>query len=323
MESRVNYTAVGVFVVLLTVSLVAFAFWLGKYNQNERDYRRYEVYMTESVSGLAPEAAVKFHGVNVGTVEDIRINPVNSEEVVLTLKIQKETPIKTNSTAVLKFYGITGLAFIEIVGGTKDAPFLSTGDEDTVATIPSAPSLIQRLDESLSNVAFKLSTTLDRADRLFDDKNIDNVAQTLANLRTLTAQIDGYQAQIKSLLANAAALENNATGSLSAITESAQSVQNTSANLNGLIQTKMAATLESLEATSNESRTLIRNIEASLERGDYDVRSVASPTVAELNALIQQSRELSADMEKTLRSIRENPSDLLFKKSTPKPGPGE
>lgn len=323
MESRVNYTAVGVFVVLLTVSLVAFAFWLGKYNQNKRDYRRYEVYMTESVSGLAPEAAVKFHGVNVGTVEDIRINPVNSEEVVLTLKIQKETPIKTNSTAVLKFYGITGLAFIEIVGGTKDAPFLSTGDEDTVATIPSAPSLIQRLDESLSNVAFKLSTTLDRADRLFDDKNIDNVAQTLANLRTLTAQIDGYQAQIKSLLANAAALENNATGSLSAITESAQSVQNTSANLNGLIQTKMAATLESLEATSNESRTLIRNIEASLERGDYDVRSVASPTVAELNALIQQSRELSADMEKTLRSIRENPSDLLFKKSTPKPGPGE
>jgi phospholipid/cholesterol/gamma-HCH transport system substrate-binding protein len=322
MESRINYTAIGVFIILFTASLIAFAFWLGKYNEDERQYRRYKVYITESVSGLAPEAAVKFHGVDVGKVETIQINPRNSEEVELILKIKKETPIKTDSTAVLKFYGITGLAFIEIIGGSRKAPLLSNGDE-TVHTIPSSSSLIQRLDEALSDVASKLSTTLDRADRLFSDQNVENVAQSLEHLRSLTAQIDAYQGEIKSLLVQTKDLENNATESLSAMKEAADSVKNTSGNFNTLVQTKMSTTLDSLEATSKKSHTLIQKLETSLDRGDYDIRSIAAPSGNELNTLLEQTRVLTTEMEMTLRSLRESPSDILFKKSTPKPGPGE
>lgn len=322
MESRVNYTAIGVFIVLFTVALVAFAFWLGKYSQDERLYRRYKVYMTESVSGLAPEAAVKFQGVDVGKVESIQINPHNSEEVELTLKIKKETPIKTDSFAILKFYGITGLAFIEIAGGSRHAPLLSNG-KDTVLTIPAHPSLIRRLDESLGNVASKLSTTLDRANQLLSEKNVDNVALSLEHLRSLTTQIDGYQSQIKLLLAQSIALENNASKSLGAVGDAAGSVKTASGNFNTLIQTKMSATLESLDATSKESHKLIQKLEASLDRGDYDMRSIAAPASGELTTLLEQTRTLTTEMEMTLRNLKESPSDLLFKKSTPKPGPGE
>lgn len=322
MESRVNYIAIGTFIILFTVALVSFAFWLGKYNQDERQYRRYKVFITESVSGLAPEAAVKFHGVDVGKVESIRINPHNSEEVELTLKIKKETPIKTDSNALLKFYGITGLAFIEIAGGTKGAPLLSNGN-DSVATIPSSPSLIQRLDESLSNVASKLSATLDRADRLFSDQNVENVARSLEHLRSLTAQIDTYQGEIKTLLRQTAALENNASESLQEMKGAAGSVKTASGNFNTLVQTKMATTLESLEATSKKSHSLIQKLEASVERGDYDIRSIAAPANGEITILLEETKTLSNEMEATLRTLRESPSDLLFKKSTPKPGPGE
>lgn len=322
MESRVNYTAVGVFVLIFASALITFAFWLGKYNQDEASYHRYRIYITESVSGLAPEAAVKFHGVDVGKVETIRINPQNSEEVELTLKIEKTTPIKTDSTAVLKFYGITGLAFIEIIGGSKDAPLLTTS-KNHISTIPSSPSLIKRLDESLSNVASKLSTTLDRADRLFSDKNVDNIAISLEHLRSLTAQIDSYQNEIQTLLDRSIALESNATDSLISMKEAAGSVKNTSTNFNTLVQTKMTTVLESLAATSQESHTLIRKLEASVDRGDYDVHAMVQPTTAELNELIQRSQTLTNEMESTLRNLRESPSDLLFKKSTPKSGPGE
>ncbi len=322
MESKVNYTAVGIFVLILGSALIAFAFWLGKYNQDESNYHRYRVYITESVSGLAPEAAVKFSGVDVGMVETIRINPRNSEEVELTLKIKKETPIKTDSSAVLKFYGITGLAFIEIIGGSKNAPILTT-DTNTIATIPASQSLFKRLDESLSNVASKLSTTLDRADRIFSDQNVENVAQSLEHLRSLTAQIDGYQVQVKQLLEQSIILESNVTDAMGSMKEAAGSVKTSSGNFNTLIQTKMTTTLESLQATSEESHTLIRKLEASLDRGDYDVRSIAAPASSELSDLIDQTRTLTNEMESTLRNLRESPSDLLFKKSTPKPGPGE
>ncbi|MDD4885157.1 MlaD family protein [Sulfuricurvum sp.] len=322
MESKVNYTAVGIFVLLLGSALIAFAFWLGKYNQDEGNYHRFRVYITESISGLSPEAAVKFHGVDVGMVESIRINPKNSEEVELTLKIHKDTPIKTDSTAVLKFYGITGLAFIEIVGGSKDAPLLKTA-KNNIAIIPSSPSLIKRLDESLSNVAFKLSNALDHADRLFSEQNIENVAQTLEHLRSLSTQIDGYQAQIRLLLQQTSQLENNASESLYAMKNAADSVKNSSDKFNLMMQTKMNAALDSLNTASRESHTLIRKIEESLERGDYNLNAIASPAASELGDLMRQTQTLSNEMEMTLQNLRESPSDLLFKQSTPKPGPGE
>lgn len=320
MESRVNYTAIGVFIIIFTISLITFAFWLGKYNQDEAQYHRYKVYITESVSGLTPEAAVKFHGVDVGKVESMQINPHNSEEVELILKIQKETPIKTDSTAILKFYGITGLAFIEIAGGSRLAPLLHN-NSTTIATIPSSPSLITRLDESLSNVASKLSTTLDHADRLFSDKNIENISLSLEHLRSLTAQVDAYQVQIKQILTQGILLENNATDSLAAMKDAAGSVKTASTNFNTLVQTKMATTLQSLETTSKESHTLIKKIETNIDRGDYDIRTIS--TTGELSTLLEQTRTLTTEMETTLRSLRESPSDLLFKKSSPKPGPGE
>ncbi|MGZ5208788.1 MAG: MlaD family protein [Sulfuricurvum sp.] len=317
MESKVNYTLVGVFVLTLSAALIAFAFWLAKYSQDGQNYHQFKVYMTESVSGLTPEATVKFHGVDVGIVESIGINPKNSEEVELTLKIKKETPIKVDSSAVLKFYGVTGLAFIEIIGGTKNAPLLSTSPQ-SIATIKSSLS-----DESLSNIASKLSATLDRADRLFSNQNIENVAQTLEHLRSLTQQIDDYQSEIKILLQRSIAFENNATDSFVAMNNAADNVKNTSANFNTLVETKMTTTLESLETTSRESHALIRKIEASVDRGDYDLRSISSPAIAEMGELLEQTRTLTNEMETTLRALRESPSDVLFKQSKPNPGPGE
>ncbi|MDP1785490.1 MAG: MlaD family protein [Sulfuricurvum sp.] len=322
MESKVNYTLVGVFVLILSAALIAFAFWLGKYNQSGQNYLRFKVYMTESISGLAPEAAVKFHGVDVGMVESMRINPANSEEVELTLKIKKETPVKVDSRAVLKFYGVTGLAFIEIVGGSKNAPVLST-DQNSIAIIPSSSSLIKRLDESLSNIASKLSMTLERADHLFSDQNIENITQSLEHLRSLTRQIDNYQSDIKTLLQRSIALENNATDSFVTMKNAADNVKNTSTNFNTLVETKMATTLESLETTSRESHELIRKIEASLDRGDYDLSAISSPAITEMGELLEQTRTLTNEMETTLRTLRESPSDILFKQSKPKPGPGE
>ena len=152
MESRINYTIVGIFVVLLLAGLVSFVYWLGKYGyKQEHDY--YYVYMVESVSGLSSEASVKYRGVDVGIVEKMGLNPKNSEEVELLLKLKHGTQIKVDTRATLKSFGMTGLAFVELTGGRKDAPLLARGD--TIPIIPAAPSTYARLDESLTVLAEK------------------------------------------------------------------------------------------------------------------------------------------------------------------------
>lgn len=318
MESKVDYTLTGLFLLLFSSGLIAFAFWLGKYNDNINAYTYYKVYLTESVAGLAPEASVKFHGVDMGKVESIRINPNNSEEVELVVKMKKETPIKTDSFATLKFYGITGLAYIEIEGGAKESPLLLS-NEKNIATIPTSPSLIKRLDESLSGVASKLSRSLDRADLLFSDANIHNVSKSLESLRSLTKHMDSYQEQIKLLLAQGITLENNASHTLQSIDETAQSAKQTS----DVLERKLTATLQSVEMTSKQSHALIQKIESTIDRGDYNLQTITAPTLSELNALIEQSKILTQEMGATLQTLQQSPSDILLKKSKPKPGPGE
>lgn len=318
MESKVDYTLTGLFLLLFSSGLIAFAFWLGKYNDNINAYTYYKVYLTESVAGLAPEASVKFHGVDMGKVESIRINPNNSEEVELVVKMKKETPIKTDSFATLKFYGITGLAYIEIEGGAKESPLLLSNKKN-IATIPTSPSLIKRLDESLSGVASKLSRSLDRADLLFSDANIHNVSKSLESLRSLTKHMDSYQEQIKLLLAQGITLENNASRTLQSIDETAQSAKQTS----DVLERKLTATLQSVEMTSKQSHALIQKIESTIDREDYNLQTITAPTLSELNALIEQSKILTQEMGATLQTLQQSPSDILLKKSKPKPGPGE
>jgi phospholipid/cholesterol/gamma-HCH transport system substrate-binding protein len=318
MESKVNYTLVGFFVLVLTAGLITFAFWLGKYNDDESQYQQFKVYITESISGLAPEASVKFHGVDVGKVETIRINPLNSEEVELTLKIKKDTPIKTDSTATLKFFGITGLAFIEIGGGAKNSPLLLTS-KNNIAIIPTSPSLIKRLDETLSSVVTKLSVTLDHTNAIMSDNNTKNFSATLANLKILTQKINSYQDEIDLLLNNSIQTGKNLDQTMIKVSNSADSVGSSMDTFKVTMRDSLTPTMSAWKETSKKADSLIETIQSTMNNGDYDIQSSAH----ELDALILRSYTTLSEMERTLKSLRESPSDLLFKESTPKSGPGE
>jgi len=187
MESRINYIIVGIFVILFGVGLAVFAFWLEKYGTYE-DFKYYKTFMKESVSGLSREASVKYRGVDVGIVENIRINPENSEEVELLFRIKKETPIKKDMVVILKFYGLTGLAYMEIEGGGRDAALLKSQD-DEIPVIKSAPSLYTRLNELIPDIALKLSTVLGRANILLNEENLENTSKLITNIADTSDEV--------------------------------------------------------------------------------------------------------------------------------------
>lgn len=322
MESKVNYTLVGVFVLLMFSLLIVFAFWLGKYNDRAKAYSNYKVYLTESAAGLAPGAAVKFNGVDVGKVSSIRINPKNSEEIELTLKVKKETPIRTDSTAMLQFFGITGLAFIEIKGGSRMSPLIITSG-DTTAVIPTAPSLIKRLDKTLSSLITKLSDTLDHTNAVMSPQNTKNFSDTLSNLKILTQRINSYQDEIDLLLKNSLQTGQHIDQAMIKVGDSANTVKDSMETFKITMRERFSPTMKSWEATSKKTNAFLEKIDTSINRGDYDLQTITANSTVELNELLAQSRVLQNEMELTLKSLRESPSDLLFKQSKLNPGPGE
>lgn len=292
MESKINYTVVGLFVVTLTAALLSFTFWLTR-NYGQQTYDFYYVYLSESVAGLNIDAAVKYRGVDVGTVSRIGLNPNNLEEVELLLKINHDIPIKTDTTAAINFYGITGLAYVELKGIDKDAPLLKRGD-DTIPVIPSRPSTLRRIDQSLSQLAEKSNQTLENINRLLGDKNMKNFAQLLFESKELVKELRVQLEGIQALVDNGVMMEN-----------------------------KVAEASEKLSAASTSIKQMADNFEKNTTGLSQEVTRGMRESFSSLNRLLIDLEILTGSLQTTIQSIKNSPADLLFKRTQVKPGPGE
>jgi phospholipid/cholesterol/gamma-HCH transport system substrate-binding protein len=165
MEEKVNFAVVGVFVLVLSAALIGGVLWLSSGRSYGTFYDIYQTYMKESVAGLNLKAPVRYRGVEVGRVQKIALAPGNVEQVQLTLAIERGTPIKVDTVAVLSTQGVTGIAFVDLTGGSRDSPELKTEPGAPYPVINSGPSLMVRLDASLIDVA----RTFKNAARLSDD----------------------------------------------------------------------------------------------------------------------------------------------------------
>src|SRR5262249_58821111 len=110
--------------------------WLAAGGELRRQLNPYQALSNESVSGLNVNAPVKFRGVDVGTVRDIRLVPDNPQQVRILLAIQRDAPIKTDTVATLRTQGLTGIAYIELSGGSPSAPRLVPEKPGDIPIIP-------------------------------------------------------------------------------------------------------------------------------------------------------------------------------------------
>ena len=163
MESRVNYTLVGVFTIVFLAIFAGVVFWLGKFNFKD-DTDKYRVYITESVSGLNIEAPVKYRGIVVGSVADIQIHPQNTEQIEVILKIKKGIPIRATSKASLKPQGITGLSFVDIQPGDSKSSVLKMSPRGELPTIAYEQSLFGKFDSTFTVMTDNLQKILQKTD---------------------------------------------------------------------------------------------------------------------------------------------------------------
>jgi ABC-type transporter Mla subunit MlaD len=154
---------------------------------------------------------------------------------------------------------------------------------------------------------------------LLSDKNSENFSQTLANLKVMSQQMSDYQNKIDTLLGNSIQTGKNMDDMMARVGRSSDTVNDSMATFKVTMSDKFGPTMVAWRETSKNVDTLTKTINANLARGDYD----AQASMVELNTLMIQSRTLLGEMELTLKTLKQNPSDLLFKETKPIPGPGE
>jgi len=146
METRAHYVAVGVFVlVLVTVGFIA-VLWIAQ-TQLTTQYSLYDIYFRGPVSGLREGAVVEYNGVPSGRVKEIRIDPNNVEQIRVTVEIERNVVIKQNAAANLETNILSGVSYIEVAGGTQDAPVLTA---EAGSASPASPRACRRSWRSLT-----------------------------------------------------------------------------------------------------------------------------------------------------------------------------
>lgn len=320
MNNKTNYAAVGAFILAGFVFIFVFAYWLLR-PSDEVEMKKYVIYFNESVLGLNLDAPVKYRGIDVGKVVKLGINPKNSEQVRVVISVDKTTPIKTTTVAKLTSQGITGLSYINLSLGDKNAPLLTQappGEEYPV--IKSVPSLFESFQLSVGSLYNKVSKTLDNIDKTLDETNqkeltrllhessefmarlnrtlndttIQNIQKSADNIEGITAQLDATMPKVDGLLDSTVSWEKGTKEAFAQIVQSYQAIQKTSDSIGEAVR-----------------------------RGDFDFRSMMSEFVPALNKSLATLNGVLSELRSTITEYKRSPRDILFKETQIKKAPGE
>ena len=304
METKVNLALVGAFVLLLGAALIGGVLWLSSEKSYRKTYDTYLVYMEESVSGLTPDAPVRYRGVQVGRVRRIALAPGDAEKVQLTLDIERGTPIKQNTVALLVTQGLTGIAHVNLTGGTRDSPALEAPPGEDYPVIRTGPSLMVRLDAALTTLIANLTRTSESLNAVLDEGNRASLKQTLANLERISGTLSARSAAIDSGVANAArTMENTAR---------------LSAELSGLVE-RIQRSADAFDRMSSEGARAAASTANAVEDARADLHEAAP----EARQLLSELRDLTASLRRFSDDLERNPGMLVHGKPGGKPGPGE
>ncbi len=308
MNDKVNYPLVGAFVLVLGAALVAGVLWLAAGLGGQQAMDRYQAVIQESVAGLSLEAPVKYLGVDVGKVSHISINPQNSEQVRLQFLIERGTPIKLDSVAVLKTQGLTGIAYVELSGGSAASPPLVADNDKAPPTIPFKPSLGARLESVVGNVLANVDRVSDNLNAVFNAENQLALKSTLADMSVLARALSAQQPALSAAIQDGARM--------------ARVAANAAPKLEPMLD-RISSSAQALQRMADVAGAASSRAAVAVDAAASGVQQAGSETLPELQRLMAELQLLAASLRELTEQTATSPSSLLLGGPAQRPGPGE
>jgi len=307
MNTKSTNIVAGLFVVVFATAFVWGVLWFSAGGPRAR-YRPYEVYMTESVSGVRKDTAVTYLGVEVGRVKEVSVDPDNLRQVRLLLEVEESVPIKADTMATLKTRGLTGLAFVDLSGGSEASEPLAALPGAPYPVIQSEPSVLGRLDAQLSKLIKGLIETSKRMNALFDAENREALAKTLKETARLMTALNQQSSALN--------------GTLKDLAVTAQNTRKASARLPEVVD-QVSQSVKAMEDVAGRFAEAGDQLKQLIKTGGQDVQQFTTGTLPEVDAMVRDLRQTAEHLKRASASLERDPSQLFYGGPQPKPGPGE
>ncbi|MEA3552977.1 MAG: MlaD family protein [Campylobacterota bacterium] len=316
MDSKVNFTLVGAFLFTFILAILGFTFWLGKYGMESQKLDYYKVYLEESIAGLNIESSIKYKGLHVGVVKEININPNNSEQIEILLEVVGGTPIKKDTTAMLESQGITGLKYIDLVGGSKDAGIL-TSQNNEIPVIKSKQSFFGSLGDSTQDITQNVNILLIKLNKLFSQNNIDKISDVITNTDLLTSNINNTVLKAENIL------DRDVKKVINDFEQFTKQLNITLGKTDNLIDNDLKQTLEKVSGASDSTKIAFVEFGQLVKDGKLDLKDITSDSLKKFDILMLELGITMQDVQKMIDNLSDSPSDIIFKSRSDDFGPGE
>jgi phospholipid/cholesterol/gamma-HCH transport system substrate-binding protein len=317
MEIRASYVIVGAVVLALLAGLAAFSLWLVEAGV-DRDVARYEVAFAGSVSGLQEGGQVLYRGIPVGRVAEIRIDPDNVENVLVAVEIDRETPIKEDTVAALEFQGLTGIAYVQLRGGTQESARLDP-DAAQPPRIASRRSALERVFESTPELLAQTLGVVDRFSLLLADENLEAVAGTLQNVERLTSVLADRSGGVDAVLTGVAGMTEEVQKTSVEVKQLATDLRQLTGRLDQQVNGvggDLVGTLTELRGAASSLAGAAGQLEQLLGQLEQPVDDFAATGLYEFTQLIGETRLLVAALSRITKEFERDPAGFLIGRSS-------
>ena len=303
METKANYVLIGAFTLVVAIGMLLFGLWMAKYS-SDRSWQAYHVVFSEPVTGLMEGGTVQYNGIGVGTVDSLTLAPQDPRLVVARIRVGTDVPVKTDTRAKLSMAGLTGSPFIQLTGGSPDAPRLVADEPDSIPVIPTEASALQ-------NIADTANRLVARLDEVLSEENVARIANTLENIEGMTGAVAGQREDLAELIVNARVASER-------LVDTVETSNRAMSGIDRELVQKLPGMVARLESTLARIDSAAGSADAILGENRNAINSFANDGLAQLGPTLAELRSLVRDLRRISDRFDSNPARYLLGREAPK-----
>ena len=315
MENKSHAMAAGLFVLMVSALVVGLAMWL---TRDSGSYHAYELSSRQGVSGLQPQAVVRYKGVAVGKVTQIGFDPQISGNVLIRIAINDETPLAPTTFAVLNYQGVTGLAYVLLDDAGEAQPQLPSGPSG-LPRLPLHLSPFSQLADQGQEILERVDEATQRFNQLLSEANqkristaLTNIGQAASSFQALGQRLDATVGQrLDPALETIPALAAQANQTLQTLQQASSQTANAASHIG-----QAAQRLSEPGGTIDQAARTGQAITSSLER----LNTVTLPRV---ERAADDTGHAARQLGRMAAGFKDNPQALIYGTGSATPGPGE
>lgn len=311
MENRSYALMTGLFTLSLLFAAVVISIWL---NRDRVERVPYQVATTRSVSGLSPQAPIRFRGLEVGRVKSISFDQVVPGQILIELNINPDAPITTTTFATLGFQGVTGIAFVQL-NDEASQPVRLLSSREKMARIELRASIFDKLESQGSLILSRAEQLSERLNNFLTPENQKIILATFQQASKTAATFETIPQQLQPTLNQLPALTQQTQLALGSVVQVSKDAKVLMHNMDGLVQ--------QLQAPRGPLQTLTQTTRELGDSAHQLLGLVETQSIPKVNILADEARNTMRNVNRTVNTFSEQPQSILFGTQLPQPGPGE